>query len=47
MQLYLENELHHVFFLKSRYFTEQVWETISRIGGVCYEIILKTYGQFG
>ena len=34
-------------FLKSRKFTERVWEAISQIGVVYYEIILKYYGQLG
>ena len=34
-------------FPKEQHFTEQVWEGISQIGGVYYEIMLKTYGQFG
>ena len=34
-------------FLKSRHFTEQVFETIFQIEGAYSEIIFKTYGQFG
>ena len=34
-------------FLKSRHFTEQVWEAISQIGFVYYQTMFKTYGQFG
>ena len=31
----------YLFYRKSRYFTEQVWETNSRIGGAYYKSCLK------
>ena len=37
----------YVFFLKSRHFTEQVWEAFPPMGGVYYEIMFETYDQFG